>query len=110
MTFPFLDRRALRAATVALVCAPVLTGCGLFRHDAKKCHEKQGYEEAQSVPPLKSADGTPVQATRNSLKIPEISQTAKAAAPTDPCLDEPPSFYPGRPKPGAAAAEKKKAE
>lgn len=95
----------LRALVVAGVAVPLLAGCGLFGGRSKKCHERQGYEAAESVPPLKSADGTPVQATRNALKIPAVSQTAKERTAGEPCLDEPPSFYPGRPKPGQAGAK-----
>jgi hypothetical protein len=99
-------RSTLRAVVLVAVAVPLLAGCGLFGGRSKQCREKQGYEDARSVPPLKNADGTPVQATRNALKIPEVPPATQARGPGDPCLDEPPSFYPGRPKPGAV--EKKK--
>lgn len=106
LTFPsIVPAPVVRLLVVVGVAAPLLAGCGLFGGGAKKCHDRQVYEQAQSVPPLKSADGTPVAATRNALKIPEVAQTAKARGPGDPCLDEPPSFNPGRPKPGQAAAK-----
>lgn len=95
-------RRAarLRVSVVLAAAIPLLAGCGMFGGGTKRCHERQPYEAARSVPPLKSADGAPVPATRNALKIPEVAQTARERGPADPCLDEPPSFYPGRPKPG----------
>ena len=105
-SLPILRAPATRVLVLAGVAAPLLAGCGLFGGGAKKCHDRQAYEQAQSVPPLKAADGTPVPATRNALKIPEVAQTAKARGPGDPCLDEPPSFNPGRPKPGQAGAAK----
>lgn len=99
--------RSLRAVLVLGAALPLLGACGLFGGRAKACHEPQAYEQAQSVPPLKSPEGTPVPATRSALKIPEVAQTTKERAATDPCLDEPPSFYPGRPKPGQGTPAQK---
>lgn len=105
---PLRGGSALGWLVLVAVAVPLLAGCGLFGGQSRQCREKQGYEDARSVPPLKNADGTPVQATRNALKIPEVAPTAQVRGAGDPCLDEPPSFYPGRPKPGQGGSEAKK--
>lgn len=84
---------------VALVAvATGVSGCKVF---AENCHEPQDYQQATSVPPLKVPDGLNAPPTRGALKIPDVPQAARARTAADPCLDESPSFYPNRPKPGA---------
>lgn len=93
--------RPLRVCT-ALTATALLGGCALF--DGNACHEPQPYQQARSVPPLKVPEGLAAPATRTALRIPEGEPTARPRGPGDPCLDEPPSFYPDRPKPGRQPA------
>jgi hypothetical protein len=87
---------------VAVAAALALTGCAGLR--GGNCHDTQPYQLAKSVPSLQVPEGLSAPQSRNSLKIPDVDATARPRGPGDPCLDEPPSFYPGRPKPGAAPA------
>lgn len=75
-----------------------LTGCASWRED---CHAPQAYQAAESVPSLQVPEGLSAPQNRGALKIPDVGDTARRRGPGDPCLDEPPSFFPGRPKPGA---------
>lgn len=88
-----------RILWLAGVATVGLSGCASFE---RNCHEPQAYERAESVPPLQVPEGLTAPQTRGALKIPDVDATARPRGPTDPCLDEPPSFYPGRPKPGAS--------
>jgi hypothetical protein len=90
------------ATRIALVPLLVLTAAGVSgcRAFAANCEEPQEYQAAVSVPPLKVPEGLNAPQTRGALKIPEVAETAKPRGRGEPCLDEPPSFYPGRPKPG----------
>jgi hypothetical protein len=93
-------RPAMRAVLVPvlLLAAAGVSGCRAF---AENCHEPQEYQTAVSAPPLTVPEGLNAPQTRGALKIPDVpEQTARARGPDEPCLDEPPSFYPGRPKPG----------
>jgi hypothetical protein len=87
---------------VAVGASLVLTGCAAFR--GENCHAPQAYQAADSVPSLRVPDGLSAPQNRGALKIPEVGETARPRGPGEPCLDEPPSFFPGRPKPGAAPA------
>ena len=96
-----MRRLILVAAALALPFA--LAGCKLMRPDTASCHERQPYESAGSVAPLHAPEGLAQPNTRNSLKIPDLPADVapRVRGRHDPCLDEPPSFYPDRPKPGA---------
>lgn len=85
-----------------VVVALALGGCASFGDE--KCHEPQEYQAAESVPSLKVPEGLSAPQNRGALKIPDVGDTARKRGPGDPCLDEPPSFYPGRPKPGLRPA------
>lgn len=97
--------RVLKGLTVVAVTAAV-TGCSAF---SSSCHEPQDYQQATSVPALKVPEGLNAPPTRGALKIPDVPQAARTRGATDPCLDEPPSFYPNRPKPGAKPPAKSEA-
>jgi hypothetical protein len=93
-----------RVPSLALAAAAslTLTGCAAFRGET--CHEPQAYQSAESVPSLRVPDGLSAPQNRGALKIPDVGETARPRGPGEPCLDEPPSFFPGRPKPGTASA------
>ncbi|MCZ8131570.1 MAG: hypothetical protein O9284_09745 [Steroidobacteraceae bacterium] len=80
----------------------LLAGCSAF--DRNACHDRQPYQAAEAVPPLKVPEGLAAPSTRNALRIPEVQAEPKRRSAGDPCLDEPPSFYPDRPKPGQRPA------
>ena len=81
---------------LSIAALAVLAGCHLSREDA--CTDLQHYGQASSVPALKPAEGLPAANTKNALKIPDAGEP-KPRAPGAVCLDQPPSFYPDRPKP-----------
>jgi uncharacterized lipoprotein len=90
------------AAILLVVAAAGLGGCHLLRGES--CHAHKAYETAQAVPPLHAPEGLAGPNTRNALHIPDVPLPAKPRAASDPCLDEPPSFFPDRPKPGKPKA------
>ncbi len=90
-----------------VVAATGLSGCRLF---AENCHAPQDYQSATSVPSLKVPDGLNAPQTRGALKIPDVPVSGRKRGAGDACLDEPPSFYPNRPKPGLKPADKAKAK
>jgi len=85
----------LRIAVPVLLSALVLGGCASNRY----CLEKQGYEDAGSIPPLKSADGLQIPQSAGALVVPpppaqrvpfgHEEKTAKGAGKVE-CLDRPP--------------------
>ena len=89
------------AVTLAVAGSLVLGGCASWRDN---CHAPQAYQSAEGVPSLQVPEGLSAPQNRGALKIPEVGDTARKRGPGDPCLDEPPSFFPGRPKPGTTAA------
>jgi hypothetical protein len=97
--------RRLVLVAVAAGTALGLGGCRSFREN---CHAPQEYQKATSVAPLKSPEGLAAPSTKGALKIPDVAATARARSKGDPCLDEPPSFYPDRPKPGGGGKKDKK--
>jgi hypothetical protein len=95
--------RRLTSILCLIALAAVLAGC--HRHGVRDepCTAGQQYLKAQSVPPLRTVDGLAAPNTRNALKIPEVTAPLRARSVRDGCLDESPSFFPGRPKPGQKA-------
>ncbi len=98
-----------RAMTIlaCTVAATSLSGCRLFAED---CHAPQDYQTATSVPSLKVPDGLNAPQTRGALKIPDVPTSGRPRGAGSACLDEPPSFYPNRPKPGLKPGDKDKAK
>jgi uncharacterized lipoprotein len=93
-----------RLIVVSMFVLPfALAGCKLMRPESSTCHERQAYESAGSVAPLHAPEGLAQPNTRNALKIPDLPADVapRVRGKHDPCLDEPPSFYPDRPKPAA---------
>jgi hypothetical protein len=92
--------RRLGATAVAVGAVAVLPGCAAFREN---CHAPQDYQAARSNPPIQVPEGLAAPPTRGALRIPDLPEDASARerGPGDPCLAEPPSFFPGRPRPGA---------
>ena len=86
----------------AMIVLP-LAGCQLIRPQTSTCHARQAYESAGSVAPLHAPEGLAQPNTRNALKIPDLPADVvpRVRGKHEPCLDEPPSFYPDRPKPAA---------
>ena len=93
-------RGSLTALTL-LALGALLGGCH-WRHAVRDepCGRGEPYTRAQSVPPVKSAEGLSPPNTRNALKIPDVPTAMKPRLRSEGCLDQPPSFFPGRPKPG----------
>lgn len=90
---------------LALLGLPLLGGCswiGLGGGPDKSCHEVQAYETAQEAPPLQVPAGMDAPSDRAALKVPPLDKPERKRAGSEPCLDEPPTFYPGRPRPGVA--------
>jgi hypothetical protein len=98
--------RRLVLVAVAAGTALGIGGCRSFREN---CHAPQEYQKATSVAPLKAPEGLAAPSTKGALKIPDVAATARARTKGEPCLDEPPSFYPDRPKPGGGGKKGKKA-
>ncbi len=85
------------AIPLLLVSGFVLGGCANNRY----CLEKQGYENAGSIPPLKSADGLQIPQSAGALVVPpptastqripfgRLEKTANGADKVE-CLDRPP--------------------
>ena len=99
-------RRLIRTC-LSLALALPLAACHLWG-GGDTCNVRQPYDQAVSVPPLKVPEGLQAPTTRTALKIPDVQATAPKRGAKDACLDEPPSFYPGRPKPGLPATAPKK--
>jgi hypothetical protein len=95
--------RSLTSILCLIALAAVLAGC--HRHGVRDqpCTAGPHYLNAQSVPPLRTVDGLAAPNTRNALKIPEVTAPLRAHSMREGCLDESPSFFPGRPKPGQKA-------
>ena len=94
----------------AVVCGVMLMLTACHSHllrgmRAKSCRKNDvGYANSSSVPPLKVPAGLDTPDTHASLKIPALNEPEPPARkPTDPCLDEPPSFAaPKPPRPAPA--------
>lgn len=85
----------MRIVLPLLVSGLVLCGCA----DHRYCLKKQGYEDAGSIPPLKSADGLQIPRSAGALVVPPPSaqrvpfgREEKTANGQDKieCLDQPP--------------------
>lgn len=85
----------MRIVLPLLVSGLVLGGCTNNRY----CLKKQSYEDAGSIPPLKSADGLQIPQSAGALVVPPPSaqqvpfgreeKTANGAGKVE-CLDQPP--------------------
>jgi hypothetical protein len=97
-------RAALRLLA-GIAIGALLASCHFGRASRDQlCNVGPRYERAQSVPPLRTADGLSAANSKNALKIPDVPTTLKLRTKREGCLDEPPSFFPGRPKPGSKQA------
>lgn len=110
MTLPPVLRsfRWLAAATCAL---PLLAGCGLasklgITPGVETCRDAQAYESAPEAPALQVPAGLDAPNARGALKIPVLDAAERKRAAGEPCLDQPPTYYPGRPRPTAAKKKK----
>jgi uncharacterized lipoprotein len=110
MTLPPVLRsfRWLIAAGCAL---PLLAGCGLasklgITPGVDTCRDAQAYESAPEAPALQVPAGLDSPSARGALKIPVLEAPERKRAAGEPCLDQPPTYYPGRPRPTAAKKKK----
>lgn len=100
-----LNLRLRPLARLAMIGLPLLGGCswiGLGGGPDKSCHEPQAYETAQEAPSLQVPAGMDAPSDRAAIKVPPLDKPERKRAGSEPCLDEPPTFYPGRPRPGVA--------
>jgi uncharacterized lipoprotein len=70
------------------------------------CRDAQAYEAASEVPALQVPAGLDSPSARGALKIPVLDAAERKRAAGEPCLDQPPTYYPGRPRPTAAKKKK----
>ena len=93
-------RHAKLALTLCLGLATLtLGGCvfGHHRNKAASCKEPVIGAEARNLPPLKVPPGLDAPDTRNSIRIPELTEPERARGPGDPCLSRPPKYVPAQP-------------
>jgi hypothetical protein len=95
--------RRLTSILCLIALPAVRAGCHRDGVRDEPCIAGQQYLKAQSVPPLRTVDGLAAPNTRNALKIPEVTAPLRVRSMREGCLDESPSFFPGRPKPGQKA-------
>lgn len=103
------NRPALRSFrwVAAAVCAvPLLAGCGIASRlgitpGIDTCRDAQAYETATEAPALQVPAGLDTPVARAPLKIPVLEAAERKRAAGEPCLDQPPTYYPGRPRPTA---------
>lgn len=98
--------RSLRWVAAAACALPLLVGCGIASRlgitpGAETCRDAQAYETAPEVPALQVPAGLDAPTARAPLKIPVLETAERKRAATEPCLDQPPTYYPGRPRPSA---------
>jgi hypothetical protein len=79
----------------------VLGGCSFFHHhfeETNTCNDRQAYEHAMSIPPLKTPAGLSAPDTHAALRIPDLNEPPPPPrSRRDPCLDEPPSYVVPKP-------------
>lgn len=93
-----------RLLLVALA-ATLATGCA-----SKRCGStSKDYEQAQTLPPLKSVDGLKVPESASAMKIPAPTAAPAAPADEDACIEVPPRLKdapePTESAPAAPAAQ-----
>lgn len=103
--------RSCRWLVAAVAALPLLTGCGVasklgITPGIETCRDAQAYETAPEVPALQVPAGLDTPAARAPLKIPVLEAAERKRAASEPCLDQPPTYYPGRPRPTAAKKKK----
>jgi len=82
-----------RRSCVALAALAVLALPGCKRLTKNDCNKPQGYEQSQSVAPLRTPVGLDALNTRGALKIPDLREPeAPPRKLTDACLDAPPKY------------------
>lgn len=83
-----------KAWLATLVVAVTLTGCS--REKALTCESGDRYAAARSTQPIQIPDDLTPPAEDEALRLPP--ETGNPRAPSQPCLESPPSFYgEGRP-------------
>lgn len=109
-----ISRCSVRTLLGGLLLLPLLGGCGfmervgLLGSGIATCQEPQAYEAAAEIPPLQVPAGLDTPPARVALKIPTLDVPERKRAANEPCLDQPPTYYPGRPRPTVAATKKAK--
>lgn len=103
--------RSLRWVAVACCALPLLAGCGIasklgITPGIDTCHDVQAYEAAGEAPALQVPAGLDAPMSRSPLKIPVLEAAERKRAAGEPCLDQPPTYYPGRPRPTASKKKK----
>jgi len=89
----------------------LLAGCGLasklgITPGVETCRDAQAYESASEAPALQVPAGLDSPSARGTLKIPVLEAAERKRAAGEACLDQPPTYYPGRPRPTAAKKKK----
>ncbi|MDW8260471.1 MAG: hypothetical protein RML32_13620 [Gammaproteobacteria bacterium] len=82
-----------KGVLVTVVALSMATGCTRWLR-ASPCDERQPYESAESLPPLKVPPGLDAPDTRGALRIPELNEPEPPRPPGGPCLDAPPRYLP----------------
>ena len=105
------ELRSYRPLAAAVCALPLLAGCGFasklgITPGLDTCRDAQAYESAAEIAPLQVPAGLDSPASRSPLKIPVLDTPERKRAAGEACLDQPPTYYPGRPRP--VAAKKKK--
>jgi uncharacterized lipoprotein len=71
----------------------LLSGCSWGHRGAKAgCKEPVIGAEARNLPPLSVPPGKDAPDTRNSIKIPALTEPERPRLPSEPCLSRPPTF------------------
>ena len=90
---PMFQRAPARWVGFALAALAVLALPGCKRLAKNDCNKPQGYEQSQSVAPLRTPVGLDALNTRAALKIPDLREPeAPPRKLTDACLDAPPKY------------------
>ena len=95
MTTPSTCTRAkLGAALLCCTILSLLSGCSAFhRNKTVGCTEKPFSLSTETRPPLKVPEGLSAPDTRNAIKVPDLGNSERVRAASEPCLSHPPSYF-----------------
>jgi hypothetical protein len=78
---------------LVMLALVVFAGCRSF-----SCNAAPEYGNSDSIPPLKIPPGLDAPDTRGGLKVPELGTPDRPRTDAEGCLDDPPSYFPERPR------------